>query len=230
MMDKTEAIALSKARASMYRFLGGLYIMEVDKEQLALLKKMVFPEIEGTGDADQDLKEGYALIRDYVAGITEEDLEDLAADYAKVFLAAGDAAGRAAFPYESVYVNKKHQVGGSTEMQMHALYKARGREADPHVYRTMDDNIGLMLEYQGMLCEELTEALEAGDREKAEALLKEQKAFLKTHLINWVHSFSGDILRYAGLDFYKGVAKITGGFMKKETEFLKEGVSAWDIA
>ena len=95
-------------------------------------------------------------------------------------------------------------------MQMHALYKARGREADPHVYRTMDDNIGLMLEYQGMLCEELTAALEADDQEKAEVLLKEQKAFLKTHLTNWVHSFSGDILRYAGLDFYKGVAKITG--------------------
>ncbi len=230
MMDRTEAAALSKARASMYRFLGGLYIMEVDKEQLALLKKMTFPEIEGNSDSDQDLKEGYALIRDYIAGITEEDLDDLAADYAKVFLAAGDAAGRAAFPYESVYVNKRHQVGGSTEMQMHALYKARGRQADPDVYRTMDDNIGLMLEYQGLLCEELAAAQEAEDREKAAALLKEQEAFLKTHLTNWVHSFSGDILRYAGLDFYRGAAKITSGFLKKEAAFLKEEVAAWDIA
>ena len=67
----------------------------------------------------------------------------------------------------------------------------------------------------------------AGSGKKA---FKQKKAFLKTHLTNWVHSFSGDILRYAGLDFYKGVAKITGGFLKKETEFLKEGVSAWDIA
>ena len=228
-MDKTERIALSKARAAMYRFLGGLYIMEVDKEQLELLKKMSFPEVEGNSDADQDLREGYALIREYTTGITEEDLDDLAADYAKVFLAAGDASGKAAFPYESVYVNKKGRVGGSTEMQMHALYKARGREADPHVYRTMDDNIGLMLEYQGILCDELAEAWEAGDQEKAAVLLKEQRDFLKKHLTNWVYSFTGDVLKYTDRDFYRGAAKITNGFLKKETELLNEGAGAWDI-
>ena len=229
-MSKAEAIALSKARASLYRFLGGLYVMEVDKEQLALLKQLKFPEISGSSDADRDLQEGYALIRSYVSGMTEEDLDDLAADYAKVFLAAGDATGRAAFPYESVYVSKKRRVGGSTEMQMHALYKARGWEPDPHVYRTMDDNIGLMLEYQGIVCDELTVALEAADTEKAAALLQEQREFLKKHLTNWAYSFTGDVIRYAEREFYKGVAKVTSGFLKKETALLEEGVSAWDIA
>ena len=114
-------------------------------------------------------------------------------------------------------------------MQMHALYKARGWEPDPNVYRTMDDNIGLMLEYQGILCDELTAALEAEDTEKASALLLEQKEFLKKHLTNWVYSFTGDVIRYAERDFYKGTAKVTNGFLKKETELLKEGVSAWDI-
>ena len=229
-MDKQARTALSKARAAMYRFLGGLYIMEVDADQLALLKKMTFPVPEGNDSSDQDLREGYEMLGNYLAGITDEDLDDLAADYAKVFLAAGDATGRAAFPYESVYVSKRHRVGGSTEMQMHALYKARGWEPDPNVYRTMDDNIGLMLEYMGILCDELTAALDADDTEKAAALLDEQKNFVKTHLTNWAYSFTGDVIRYSERDFYKGVARITNGFLKKETELLKEGVSAWDIA
>ena len=271
---KDQLAALAKARASMYRFLGGLYIMEVDKDQLALLKKLNFPEITGTGDADQDLRDGYALLRAYLAEFPEADadanaeaaagatapgsavmnqpvrgelsvkdttaeligkagavadkpevdakLDDLAADFAKVFLAAGDATGRAAFPYESVYVDKRHRVGGSTEMQMRALYLERGLEADPEAYRTMDDNIGLMLEYQGNVCEELAAALEAGDDEKAKTILKEQKTFVKKHLTNWVYSFTADVIKYSERDFYKGVAKITNGFIKKEAEYLKK--------
>ena len=229
-MAKAETIALARAREDLYRFLGGLYVMEADAGQLAAMKRMTFPEIAGDSDSDRDLREGYELLSGYLAAVTEDDLDDLAADYAKVFLAAGDAAGLAAFPYESVYVSKKHRVGGSTELQMHALYKARGREADPNVYRTVDDHIGLMLEYQGLLCGELADALEAGDTAKAEALLAEQREFLKKHLMNWALSFTADVIRYAERDFYKGIARITSGFLKKEAELLEKGVSAWDIA
>ena len=229
-MTREERILLSRARAAMYRFLGGCYIMEVDKDQLALLKQVTFPEITGNSDADMDLREGYEMVGNYVASITPDDLDDLAADYSKVFLAAGDATGHAAFPYESVYVDKRHQVGGSTGMQMKALYLERGWEPDPNVYRTMYVNIGLMLEYMGILCDELTGAFEADDLTKAQSLLEEQRAFVKKHLINWAYSFTSDVVKFADRDFYKGIARITNGFLKKETDLLKEGGSAWDIA
>lgn len=266
--ELASAIALAGTRAAMYRFLGGLYIMEVDKEQLSLLKAMTFPEVQGNTDADQDLRDGYALMSSYLAEFPEEEktgendeklvgkadaaensgtaiaendaeimgkagavaenpeleakLDDLAADYAKVFLAAGDATGRAAFPYESVYVDRRHRVGGSTEMQMRSLFLERGLKADPDTYRTMDDNIGLMLEYQANVCEELAAALEAGETEKANAILAEQKAFVKKHLTNWIYTFTSDVIRYSERDFYKGVAKVTSGFIKKEAEYLKK--------
>ena len=229
-MTNTQALALSEARGAMYRFLGGLYIMEVDEAQLAALKRLRFPEVEGNDDSDLDLREGYALLRGYVETLEADGLDDLAADYAKVFLAAGDAAGLAAFPYESVYVDKKRQVGGSTEMQMKALYLERGWEPDPNVYRTMYDNIGLMLEYMGILCDELTELLRSGDAEKCKALLREQRDFVRRHLTNWAYSFTGDVIKFSERDFYKGVAKLTSGFLKKETKLLEEGEKAWAIA
>ena len=111
-------------------------------------------------------------------------------------------------------------------MKMKALYLERGLMADPDVYRTMDDNIGLMLEYRGNVCEELAAALEADDEEKAVAILKEQKEFVKKHLTNWVFSFTADVVKYSESDFYKGVAKITNGFIKKEAEYLKKK-EAW---
>ena len=115
-------------------------------------------------------------------------------------------------------------------MQMRALYLERGWEPDPDVYRTMDDNIGLILEYMGILCEELTCALEAGDDKKASELLSEQKKVLDTHITNWVFSFTSDIVKFSERDFYKGIARITNGFIKKETQLLKEGGKLWDIA
>lgn len=226
-MNREEIIRISQARAKMYRFLGGIYLMEVDAAQLHELQQIAFPFVSGNEDADMDLQEGYALLARYLQETKEADLEDLAADYAKVFLAAGEATGRAAFPYESVYVDKKRQVGGSTAMKMKTLYLARGYEPDPAMYRTMDDHIGLILQYMGILCDEMTKALSREDDEKAQSLLSEQKGFVKTHITNWVYSFTSDIIKFADLDFYRAIAKITNGFIKKETVLLKGG-KLWD--
>lgn len=227
-MTKAQWMEFTKARASMYRFLGGFYLLETDEAQLKALKQIRFPEVNGMEDSDMDLREGYQMFSQYVKDLTAEDLDDLAADYAKTFLAAGDAAGYAAFPYESVYVDKKHQIGGSTAMKMKALYLDRGFEPDPSMYRTMDDNIGLILEYMAILCEETLSAAEANDTETGRALLAEQKTFVKEHIANWVFSFTSDIMKFAQTPFYKSIAKITNGFIKKETEYLKGG-GLWDI-
>ena len=88
---------LARARAGLYRFLGGLYIMEVDEETLANMKQMQFP----TDCANEELAEAYRGLEKAIADLNNEDLEDVAADYAKTFLAAGEATGVAAFPYES---------------------------------------------------------------------------------------------------------------------------------
>ena len=61
-MTKEEWIAFTKARASMYRFLGGIYLLEVDEEQMNALKKVRFPEVDGMEDSDMDLREGYQTL------------------------------------------------------------------------------------------------------------------------------------------------------------------------
>ena len=48
---------------------------------------------------------------------------------------------------------------------------------------------------------------------------------MKKHLTNWVYAFTADVVKYSERDFYKGVAKITNGFIKKEAEFLKKGAA-----
>ena len=228
MLNKTELRALTEYRSALYRFLSGLYLMEVDAAQLAALKKLSFPAVTGSSDADEDLRQGYGLLQAALAETEEADLDELAADYAKIFLAAGDASGKAAFPYASVYLDRKHCVGGDMDAKMRALYLARGREPDPDCYRTTHDHIGLMLEYMAILCDEQLDARE--DDFRIGALVREQRDFLRDDLQSWVYAFTADVVKYAGMKFYPGVALVTNGFLKKETEFLKEAADEWATA
>lgn len=225
MDKKSELTALAEARACLYRFLGSIYIMEIDERMLGRIKEMKFPETL----PESDLQEGYDLIRTCVAESGIDSLEDLAADYAKVFLAAGEAQGLAAFPYESVYTGKRHEFMGDAQQEVKALYAARGWEPKEDMFRIMEDHIGLELEYMAILCEEFKKAIEDEEKDGMQSVLEEQQSFLKNHLLNWAFSFTSDVCKYAQTDFYRGVAKVTGGFLKLEKQLLDMGGAAWDI-
>lgn len=212
------------ARAELYRFLGGLYIMEIDKDTLKKLKETKFPT--ETGNADMD--EAYKMISDYIAGMSDsdEDINDLAADYAKVFLAAGSATGLAAFPYESVYTSKKHEIGGRTQQEAAALYLSRGWEPSKNMYRTMDDHAGLELEYMAIMCEEMAKAYDTVNPDQICMSIRDQKAFMETHL-HWITAFCMDVKKYADTAFYQGVAKLTSAFIEQEKALLALGGAVW---
>jgi anaerobic sulfite reductase subunit A len=202
------------AREELYRFLGRIYLMEVDEELLGVLKKLRFPEFEPRDGEDAELLEGFDMMKRWIGATSEEDLDGLAADYAGTFLAAGDATGRAAFPYETFYTGGD----GMVERKLEAAYLARGLEPDPEKYRVPFDHLGLMLEYAGRLCGEACRTCDILRR----GLLTEQREFVETHLAGWTESFTADVLRCAETDFYRGIAKITDAFIKKETAFLRE--------
>jgi len=196
-----------ETRIALYRLLGKLYMIEVDGKMLEALKTMEFPEITGKTSAELDLSEGYALLKAYFANAAESDekiLEDLAVDYAKTFLSAGDQSGESAFPFESVYMNMAHQLYGESVTEAEKAYAAKGLKLKEDMFRVTEDHLGAELEFMAGLIENGSEA--------------EQKEFLKNHLLNWVNAFAADVTKYAATDFYKGWAKVTAGFLGLEKE------------
>ncbi len=215
---------LLKYREMMYRLLSSIYINEVDRRMLDVLKKMEFPVSEETSGWQQNLNAGYILVTDYLAGFdgkseaeADEMLEDLAADYAKTFLAAGDATGKAAIPYESVYTGTDSRFGGSLQMRLSAVYAARGLEIKRTGFKIMEDHIGLELGYMAEMLRKTAEA--ADDAQKCE-LQKEAAEFFAEHLSKWVNRFAGDVYKYSERDFYRGFARITLGFIEGERDYL----------
>lgn len=202
---------LLKSREAMYRFLSRLYLLEVDEPLLFALKNMEFPK----ESPDEDMSEGYRLMEEYLSAVPEagqdaeaeqEALDDLAVDYARVFLSAGVAQGQAAFPYESVYTSKGHLMMQESRSDFVALYEARGLRPVKDMYRVPEDHLGLLLEYMAILC--------------SEASTEEQADFLEQHLSGWVPVFAQETIKYAGTGFYQGLAKLTRGFLKLEQSLL----------
>ena len=195
------------ARASFYRFLSRLYLLEVDEGLWSALQNMTFPVESSEGD----MKAGYEMMGDYLKANADADLpavlDDLAVDYAHIFLSAGVAQGKAAFPYESVYTSRKHLVMQDSRMDVVELYAKRGITPAKDNYHVPEDHLGYLCEYMAILIDEGAE--------------DEQKAFLKNHLSNWVSAFTVDMGKYAATDFYRGLAKLTRGFLLLEQEVLR---------
>ena len=195
------------ARANFYRFLSRLYLLEVDEGLWSAMQNMTFP----TDNAEGDMKAGYEMMGDYLAVNANADLtavlDDLAVDYARIFLSAGVAQGKAAFPYESVYTSRKHLVMQDSRMEVVELYAKRGITPAKDNYHVPEDHLGYLCEYMAILIDE--------------GATDEQKAFLKNHLSNWVGAFTVDMGKYASTDFYRGLAKLTRGFLLLEQEVLR---------
>jgi len=228
-MDRSY-LELLKYRGSMYRLFASLYIEEIDRPMLEKLLKLKLPRIRKAEESWQiDFNAGYELFENYLneyKGKNDDEikdmLEDLAADYAKVFLAAGEASGKAAFPYESVYVGNDSEFGGSIQTNLHALYAAKGLRMKEDMFKIMEDHIGLEFNFMAELIAAQAEAVSKDEEEESKKLLKEQISFFRQHISKWMTSFTNDIYKYADRDFYKGVARMTNGFIGFEMAVLKD--------
>jgi anaerobic sulfite reductase subunit A len=88
-----------------------------------------------------------------------------------------------------------------------------------------EDHIAFEFEFMAYLCEETKAALAAKDDAKFSALLTDQMNFLTDHLLNWIPQFCADIGNFAETGFYKGVGKITSGYLHLEQLILAEMIA-----
>jgi anaerobic sulfite reductase subunit A len=219
--------AIMKYRASYYQMLSRLYEKEISEGLLSQLAGMSYPD-----DIEQpQMKEGYELLAGFFQSVAAKKeagtadagseislLDELASDYAKVFLAAGEVKGNAAFPYESVYTSKSKLVMQEAWEEVTAIYAERGLGLVAEQSDIKEDHIAIELKYMAYLCGQY-------GKEETESLIAEQKSFLEKHLLNWVGKLEEDILQYARSDFYKGVGKLTLGYLTYDAELLDELLS-----
>lgn len=203
MAKRTDLAAITAARINYYHFLSRMYEKELSAGLIGRLAKL--DTVQGAGTP---LAEGYAGLETYFKTCTGNVEEELAADYAGIFLGAGEAGNKAAFPYESVYTSQEKLVMQEAWEKVKELYTRRGIVLSGAGSDVKEDHIAAELLYMAYLCEH------GSNREAA--------AFLNDHLLDWAEAFAADIERCAKTGFYPAVGKLTVGFLKMEKEYLEE--------
>lgn len=204
-------------RELVYRLLARMMKIEADSELLKQLGQLKFPE----DGVEADMAEGYLLLQSFLQQQDEAVIDNLAVDFARIFLGAGTVGFDAAYPYESVYTSEKHLVMQDARDEIVAVYRARGVDKDSEL-DIPEDHIALEFEFMAELCRNTVQACQKNEVEIADKCMQEQKEFLDKHLFRWVPEFCRDITKYAATDFYRAAAKLVSGYMKLETAIFDD--------
>lgn len=203
-------------RRDMYKVLGRLYQTEVTAESLAHLKGMRFPE----QTENPELNAAGAELNRAISALTVEELDNLAADYARVFLAAGVADERTAFPYESVYTSPERIIKQDAYEKVYLILKKHHIEpAQEDLYA---DHIGIELEFLSYLSGKAIELMGADDAAAVQENLTEQEDFLAHHIANWTDTFFEDEIAVASSDFYRALGQFARAWVHEDRKWISD--------
>lgn len=217
--DKDDLAAVNAARKGFYEFLASMYKLELTDEQIETLAKQDLPV-----DAAY-VGSGYATVKEYLRHRDSGTRQELAVDYARVFLCAGMYEQLMAPPYESVYTSEEHLLMQDARDSVVACYLAEelGLSADN---TTPEDHLSFEFQFMAKLVEREQAALEARDEARHAELCARQRAFFDEHLANWVPRLCADVRAHARTSFYRGIADITEGFLELEDQMIGQSAQA----
>lgn len=212
--EKEERKAVAKQRSSIYGLLATVYRQEVNSDFLSQIRDPRFLGVlcELGVDWSGDLFEKP----------DEEVLEDLAVEYARLFLGPGKHIS----PHESVHHEREDgrwgQLWGDSTVEVKKFIETAGFDYRPE-FTGMPDHISAELEFMERVTEREGQAWEEEDDDKALYCRNIEKRFLRDHLLKWVPLFCDKVAEAAELPFYRDFALLTKHFIEFEKQEINEG-------
>lgn len=200
---------LAEALAEDTEMLAALHDRELTRATLAALKETGFPANLGllpTGEAMQD---AWYLMAQAVEDAAAMSLDDLAADYAAIYLTGACGAS----PCESVWLDDDHLACQAPMFALRDIYAAAGLAAADW-RRRPDDHLVLQLLY-------IAHALrQAADREALGKLAR----MMDEHLLRWLPDFADRVAGRCATPFYAVLQRLTLLWCERLRDVLAERV------
>ena len=210
--DKHEHIALARHRSNIYGLLATVYRQEITSD---LLHQINDPQFLGILS---DI--GLEGIDDFLQNPENELLEDLAVEYARLFLGPGKHVS----PHESVHHQRDDgqwgKLWGASTAEVKKFVETTGLSYSDD-FKGMPDHISVELEFMQKLTLREEQAWKEEDADKATACRNVEKKFIEEHLIRWIPSFCEKVNQEAELPFYRSFAELTKRFIGYEMEEMK---------
>lgn len=218
-----EFIAFMKLREKIYKILSFGFYMEPDNEYISDLRSLatVFKSIADT-DNNLDMAEGAEYIENYFKnGLTDEMVGELACVFARIFFVMNVQGGiKGISPCESVYLSPDKVVMGEERDEVMRAYAMQGIAKDKTLFREPEDHISAELYFMSQMSRKTYDIVESGNENETLFKLAVQLEFLKNHTMKWAGTLCNDIYNISDNNFYKGLAKMTVGFLNWDYDTL----------
>jgi TorA maturation chaperone TorD len=218
---KEKPLAVAQARRSVYEMLSAYYLELPDQR---MVNSIFDPDFDRRLSAvasvfeTGEMQEGLRLISNFISSFRnqsqEEVLRRIAIDRTRLFRGISEKHSPPP-PYESFYREQKASA------EVYRFYSRLGVTL-PEEWTESPDYLGIEIDFMRLLCQSEEEAWLNKQPEKALELLKASMDFLKDHLLKWAPSFLDKMYEMADLDFYRGLAKLTSGFLKYDGHLVEE--------
>lgn len=219
MMDERTAADLRElvlSRGNVYGLLARCYQSEIDASfARELADGFSFQSEDGLLCEEMD------AMRQCVRAVDEGGIEQLAVTFDRVFFGMGPLTARHAFPYESVYTSGAGLLMQEAYGETKRVYRENGLAKDES-FTEPEDHLAVQLSFMKTLCDRACAALEKRDEDAAAAALEEQRAFLDSHLLNWVGRFADDACVAAHEGFYVHLARFTARFLALDRDVVDD--------
>lgn len=218
----SQLVEVNRGRASFYRMLAQLYFKELTAEQVKHLAGMDFSGMSGD---DETIAEGYADIRRYLRHANGGTRQELACDYAHTFLAAGNYETFAATPYESVFTSEMGLLMQEARDEVYKTFCSQHIQPEESLHLP-EDHISFEFEFVATMLDRINDAILDGAFGHACELAQVVSDFHRDHQLNWIDDLCDSVDDVAQTRFYKGVGKVTRGFVHADTEVIADEIDA----
>jgi putative dimethyl sulfoxide reductase chaperone len=218
MADTAELIEVLKNRSSFYRTLSSLYLNTLTQEQIDTLAQTDFSAF---GADEPLLIAGFDDMRRYLRKRNTGTRQELAVDFTSTFMGAQAFQGRYAVPYESVYRSESGLLMQEPRNEVYRAYKKAAIKLKEGV-DLPEDHLSFEFEFVAIMCDRTVDALDAGETERAVALLEAQRDFVEVHILSWFDDLAELANKVLETRFYRGVLKITKGYLKVDMEAIED--------
>ena len=209
-MDSSEKLDrkdIADHRGHIYGLLALIYHREVTQDLLSQVKDPRFLGVFA------DL--GIEGIEASLQGSKEKLIEDLAVEYARLFLGPGKHIS----PHESIHHKREDgdwgTLWGADTVEVKKFIEATGLKYEPD-YKGMPDHVSVEFEFMAALARRESQAWAENDEAIVRSCVAMQKKFLEEHLTHWIPDFCEKVSQQAELPFYRAVAELTRGFIEFE--------------
>lgn len=202
---------LCHAMADDLNMLASLHNVEPDSELLETLRSQKFPSGLGlkleSDQGGQACKIMAAALEALPGPVGEEAINELAADYASIYLNHGIQAS----PEESVWIDEENLTYQDTMFQVRDWYARYGLSA-PNWRTRPDDHLVLELQFIAHL---ISSAVTQEGLGKA-------ARFMDEHLLRWLMPFAGRVVARCETPYFAAAAMLTSVYCEELRDLLAE--------